>query len=70
MSQLSLSLSVGLFFFSLFTSFEREIEHEQVREEQRETGKERSPSGLHTVSMEPDVGLNAVLNMGPLISEF
>ena len=43
-------------FLSLFTYFEREREHKSG-EGQRERGRERIPSRLHTTSTEPDVGL-------------
>ena len=38
---------------------ERERERERARAEkgQRETGRDRIPSRLHTVSVEPDTGL-------------
>ena len=39
----------------MFIYFERQIEHEWGRG--RETGGERIPSGLHTVSTDPDAGL-------------
>ena len=44
----------------MFIYFEREKEREHVQagERQRVRERERIPSSLHTISMEPDVGLD------------
>ena len=54
MVKFALSISF-FFFFTKFIYFERERES---REGQR--GRERIPSRLHTVSEEPDVGLEVM----------
>ena len=54
-----------LFFsvFKIFTDFERDTKSKQEKGRERERGSERAregdrnPSRLHTVSTEPDVGL-------------
>ena len=51
-----------VFFLSSFIYFERERERERecmcVQGRGRDRGKERIPSRLHTVSTEPNVGLD------------
>ena len=43
------------YYFFKFINFERE--REQVKEEQEERERERIPNRLHTVSIQPNVGL-------------
>ena len=49
--------SAFFFFFLFWSLFIWETERERVGERQRERGRERIPSRLHTVTVEPDVGL-------------
>ena len=58
------------FFLSLFIYAERESEHEQRRgrkkEREIEREREKIPSRLHTVSSEPNMGLD-LMNCGIMI---
>ena len=51
--------TVRTFFLSLFMYFV--IERERVGKGQRERGRERIPSRLHTDSTEPDTGLELTI---------
>ena len=48
-----------LFFIFFYFLREREREREREQGRGRERGRARIPSGLHTVSTEPDVGSNS-----------
>ena len=51
-------LNSATFFLSLFIYLERDMESKQERG--RERGRPRIPSGLHTVCIEPNVGLKPI----------